>query len=287
MRMKKPYPIAYWIVDLVTLANAACGVLAVFFLVKFVIFRNVNEFLPLTYLTLVWLFMFFGGIFDWLDGTIARSMRISTELGKELDSLCNAVTFGVVPAMIIAVLNNSGASLYWEIFAWVSAAVYLSCALFRLARFDVETLTEEKHHFKFRGMPMPTAAGMVGAFLLLYVSLHDGSILFVRILWEVFSKSSVIQFSDYLITALPFLGLILAFCMVSNTEHIHFISLLKFFRDRKIFEYLFYLATALLLVVLLREMVLIFLVLFFVLYGPVMYFYNLLTRKSKKSSMPA
>ena len=266
-----------------TLVNAACGIIAGFFLIKFAIARNISVVPPLAYLTLVWLFIFFGGIFDWLDGIAARWLRVSTELGKELDSLCDAVTFGVVPAMIIVTLNNFGAPLYWEIFSWACAIVYLSSALFRLARFDVGSLPEAECHQKFKGMPMPAAGGMVAVPLLLYVSLRDGNILFVRILWGIFSESSVIQFSNYVILALPFLGLLIAYLMVSEMEYIHFNPVVKFFMDRGKFEHFLYLAILLSLVILLREMVILLLPFFFAGYGPTLSFYKLLTGKSKKS----
>ncbi len=269
IKKKILYRLSHWIVELVTLANAACGLIAGFFLVKFVAVRSVSVAPPLGYLTLVWLFIFFGGIFDYLDGVASRRLRVSTELGKELDSQCDGVTFGVMPAMIILFLNVLGVPLYWHIFAWISAIAYMSCALFRLARFDVTTLPGEEHHLKFRGMPTPTAAGMVGAVLVLYIGLHDGSIILVKMLWEVFSQRAVIQFSDYLIMTLPFLGLLLAYFMVSDLEYIHWPIAVNFCKTRKLPVQMACVVILILLVFFAREMVLIFLPLPFFLYGPI------------------
>jgi CDP-diacylglycerol--serine O-phosphatidyltransferase len=269
-----PYRLSHWIVELVTLTNAACGIIACLFLVKFAVFRNVYVAPPLMYLTLVWLILFFAGIFDYLDGLLARKLKVSTELGKELDSLCDAVSFGFVPAMIIAILNNFGAPLYWEVFCWASAIVYLGSALFRLARFDVITLPADKYHHSFMGMPTPLAAGMIGAVVFLYVSLQDGSIIFVKILWDVFSRSAVIQFSNHLITALPFLGLLLAWLMVSNLEFSHFSATVNFLKHRRPFECFVCFVILIPFVVLLRELVILVLPLSFALCGPVVYFYR-------------
>lgn len=268
------YRFSHWIAELLTLANAVCGLFGGFFLVKFVIARSISAVPPLGNLTLVWIFMLFGGIFDYLDGAVSRCMGISTELGKELDSQCDGVTFGVIPAMIILLLNISGGPLYWSIFVWLGAAAYLGCALFRLARFDVGTLPGKEYHLKFKGMPTPLAAGMIGAAVMLYISLHDGGILFVKMLWDVFSRSAVIQFSDYLIMSLPFLGFLLALCMISNMECIHFEPLVQFLKHRKFFEYFLWLALALPLVIILREMILLLLPLSFALQALVMCFYR-------------
>ena len=275
MKMKKPYRPAHWLVELVTLANGACGLIACFFLVRYVALCNAREVVPCIHLTLVWVFMLFGGIFDGLDGLIARRLKVSTELGKELDSLCDAVTFGVLPAMIIALLNSFSANIYWMIFSWACAVVYLCGALFRLARFDVESLPAEKHHLTFSGLPSPSAAATVGIIVILYIGLREGNIWFVKILWDIFSMNSVIQFSGYLITALPFLGLALGFLMVSEIEFIHMAAVTKYFASRKIFAKILYSLALISLVVLLREMVFL-LLLFSVGYGLVMYFYGLI-----------
>jgi len=277
--VKKASSVTYLVVTIVTLANAVCGMIACFFLIKYTLLRNTAEIFPEKYLTLVWLLVFLGGIFDLLDGIISRLTGTTSEFGKELDSLADSVSYGIVPAFIIALLNSFTAHPYWEIFSWFCAIFYLSCVLLRLARFNVEALPGQKYHFEFKGLSSPGATGVIGAILILFIGLQDGNILFTRKLWELFSKSAVIQFSDHLIPTLPFVGLLLGFLMISNMKSIHIDRFLYFFKGKGAFHYLIYILIAFLLIVLFREIAfaLFFLCCFF--YAPILHFSDLLKKK--------
>jgi CDP-diacylglycerol--serine O-phosphatidyltransferase len=93
-----------------------------------------------------------GGICDALDGRVARFTGTGSRFGEELDSLVDAISFGLAPAMIMyfAVLNKEG----WD---WVFAFFFAACAVMRLARFNVEQAGKKKTYF--HGLPSP-AAGM-------------------------------------------------------------------------------------------------------------------------------
>lgn len=93
-----------------------------------------------------------GGVMDALDGRVARATRTGSQFGVELDSLVDAVSFGVAPAFIMyfSVLNRDS----W---AWLVCFAYIACAVMRLARFNVEQGGRAKTHF--HGLPSP-AAGM-------------------------------------------------------------------------------------------------------------------------------
>lgn len=93
-----------------------------------------------------------GGVMDTLDGRIARMTRTGSRFGVELDSLVDAISFGVAPAMIMyfAVLNRDG----W---AWLFCFIYVASAVMRLARFNIEQGGRAKT--QFHGLPSP-AAGM-------------------------------------------------------------------------------------------------------------------------------
>lgn len=93
-----------------------------------------------------------GGVMDAMDGRIARATRTGSRFGVELDSLVDAISFGVAPAMIMyfAVLNRDN----W---AWLLCFIYIACVVMRLARFNVEQGGRAKTHF--HGLPSP-AAGM-------------------------------------------------------------------------------------------------------------------------------
>ena len=75
----------------------------------------------------------FAALFDWLDGRIARLIKGTSEVGKELDSLADVISFGVAPAFIMYFwkLNELGR------FGWLLCLIYVSCVALRLARFNV------------------------------------------------------------------------------------------------------------------------------------------------------
>jgi CDP-diacylglycerol--serine O-phosphatidyltransferase len=93
-----------------------------------------------------------AGICDALDGRIARATGTNSRFGSELDSLVDAISFGLAPALIMyfAVLNRNG----WD---WIFAFLFVACAVIRLARFNVEQAGRAKKYF--HGLPSP-AAGM-------------------------------------------------------------------------------------------------------------------------------
>lgn len=97
-------------------------------------------------------YVVFGGIADALDGRVARATRTGSRFGEELDSLVDAISFGLAPALIMyfAVLNQQG----WD---WIFVFLFTMCAVIRLARFNVEQAGRAKTHF--HGLPSP-AAGM-------------------------------------------------------------------------------------------------------------------------------
>ena len=95
-------------------------------------------------------YVLLGGICDALDGRVARATNAGTEFGEELDSLVDAITFGLAPGMIMyfAVLNRNG----WD---WVWVFVFAACAVLRLARFNIEQAGSAKTYFQ--GLPSPAA----------------------------------------------------------------------------------------------------------------------------------
>jgi len=109
-----------------------------------------------------------SGILDTLDGRIARLIKGTSKVGKELDSLTDVVSFGVAPAFIMYfwTLNELG-KLGWQI-----VLVYVVCCALRLARFNITTYSDDflwKQNF-FEGVPSPGGAGLVILPLVLYKS---------------------------------------------------------------------------------------------------------------------
>lgn len=96
------------------------------------------------------LYIILAAVFDTLDGRIARATKTGSAFGEQLDSLVDAISFGTAPALIMyfAVLNRTG----WD---WIFCFIYTSCAVLRLARFNVEQAgTGSK---QFTGLPSPSA----------------------------------------------------------------------------------------------------------------------------------
>jgi CDP-diacylglycerol---serine O-phosphatidyltransferase len=97
-------------------------------------------------------FIVFAGTLDVLDGSVARFTRTGSRFGAELDSLVDAISFGVAPGFIMYLLFF--ADTQWS---WIVSFVYVTAIVVRLARFNVEQGGEAKRHFN--GLPSP-AAGM-------------------------------------------------------------------------------------------------------------------------------
>lgn len=115
-------------------------------------------------------------LFDMLDGRIARMTKTTTEIGVQLDSMADIVTFGLAPA-ILAYVWGYGATLEegsgLHSLAWFLSFMYLMCGGFRLARFNVQASrprilaeglvkTDKKN---FVGLPIPVAGGLIAAII--------------------------------------------------------------------------------------------------------------------------
>jgi CDP-diacylglycerol--serine O-phosphatidyltransferase len=108
--------------------------------------------------------IFFAALIDGLDGRIARLIKATSKVGKELDSLTDVISFGVAPAFIMYFwsLNNLGK------FGWLLCLIYVVCVTLRLARFNVHSNEETswKDNF-FEGVPSP-AGGILVLMPLIY-----------------------------------------------------------------------------------------------------------------------
>ncbi len=110
----------------------------------------------------------FAAILDTLDGRVARLIKGTSKVGKELDSLTDVISFGVAPGFVMYfwALNEVGK------FGWMFVLVYTVCCALRLARFNL-TVIEDNESWKinfFEGVPSPAAAGLVLLPLILQLS---------------------------------------------------------------------------------------------------------------------
>ena len=110
----------------------------------------------------------FAAILDTLDGRVARLIKGTSKVGKELDSLTDVISFGVAPSFIIYfwALNSLGK------IGWMFVLIYTVCCALRLARFNITNINDNeawKINF-FEGIPSPAAAGLVLLPLILSLS---------------------------------------------------------------------------------------------------------------------
>lgn len=103
-----------------------------------------------------------AGVFDNLDGKIARAFKSTSRFGVEFDSLSDLVSFGVAPAVLVYLwaLQDLGR------LGWLAAFVFAACGALRLARFNTQVGSVSIEHFV--GLPIPAAAGMAMATVLFY-----------------------------------------------------------------------------------------------------------------------
>lgn len=159
---------------LCTLANALAGFMAVFLASR--PFEPSDLPLNLSPLTLAAVCVFLGMLFDAFDGQIARLMRSTSDLGEQLDSMADMVSFGVAPAFMavqIAGVQNPFLTMrgdrYFDRAALLIACVYVACAALRLARYNTEAARNpQRDQSRFRGLPSPGAAGTVASLVLLH-----------------------------------------------------------------------------------------------------------------------
>jgi CDP-diacylglycerol--serine O-phosphatidyltransferase len=190
----------------------------------------------------IWILV--SSIFDGLDGKVARLTGTSSKFGVEYDSLADLVAFGVAPGLLM----YSWALRPFGRLGWLAAFLFVVCGALRLARFNVQVATVESK--RFVGLPIPAAASIVSATVLLFF--HFG--------WP----------SSYKKLAILVLIYCLAFLMVSNFRYYSFKDpgLIK----RQPFSFLV-LAILLLIIIAARPVEMLFV--FFICYmfsGPVTFF---------------
>jgi len=115
-------------------------------------------------------------LFDMLDGRIARMTKTTTEIGVQLDSIADVLTFGIAPA-VLAYAWGYGSALgegsWAHKLGWFLSFMYLMCGAFRLARFNVQAArprilaegTGKVDKKNFIGLPIPPAAALIAAII--------------------------------------------------------------------------------------------------------------------------
>jgi CDP-diacylglycerol---serine O-phosphatidyltransferase len=140
----------------------------------------------------------FASLMDALDGRIARLIKGTSKLGKELDSLGDVISFGVAPALIMYFWNLQ----YLDKLGWFVCLMYVVCVALRLARFNVSS--EEESSWKdnfFEGMPSP--AGGIIVLMPLVLSFSGLTEIFFKINYDLLVPTFFIIVSILLISTIP------------------------------------------------------------------------------------
>lgn len=192
---------------LCTLGNAICGMSALVFATHISVAAAYFE--PKQSFFISGCLIFLAMIFDVLDGYLARRTKAASQFGAELDSLCDAISFGVVPGFLLIKLGGNVDHRLMRDLYLVVAMLYMCCAVLRLARFNIQSTLEEKSHTVFSGLPSPAAAGCIAAMMMLYYNYTD-----IRWVPEFFIEHVIP-------TIAPLAGMIVALLMVSRVPYPH------------------------------------------------------------------
>lgn len=198
--------------SMITLVNGIFGFMAIGFVAK-----------GPDYFGLAAYMIFYAMIADVLDGRVARFSNTTSSFGGQLDSMCDVISFGAAPAfMMLKVLQSHRQELigsaeavlgdFFNRFIWVTALVYLCCAIIRLARFNVENEEDESAHMAFTGLPSPAAAGVVAALIMFSRHLATD---------EAFQGPFFASVYTALMYILPFATLSSGLLMVSRIRYLH------------------------------------------------------------------
>ncbi len=137
----------YILPSLFTTASLFCGFYS--------IIKSING----DFVTAAWMILL-AGIFDGLDGRVARLTKTQTDFGIEYDSLVDLASFGLAPAIMAFIWGLKD----FNRFGWGVTFIYFACGALRLARFNVQSSSVEKRYFQ--GLPIPAAAGVITSFII-------------------------------------------------------------------------------------------------------------------------
>ncbi len=177
-------------------------------------------------------------IFDVLDGYAARLSKSASDFGGQLDSLCDAISFGAAPAFLLLRLGMDWREQLINQTVAMIAALYMVCAVLRLARFNLENSPDPASHKRFKGLPSPAAAGCVVSLAILRSTP-----------WNGVHAGKMIAFVD---VWAPLGTLLAALLMVSRVSYPHITK--QILRGRRSFSVLVQVVLALFLIALMPSL---------------------------------
>lgn len=263
---------------LLTLGNLVAGFAAIYYA------SRDDEFLRLPWgwsaLTFAGTLIFVGMLLDAVDGSVARLTRSFSDIGAQLDSFADVITFGVAPAFLALTLvgtyfRDAGVTIIGPEadhglgrIVWAIAAIYVSCAALRLARYNVEASAEQHSDSRsFRGLPSPGAAGAVVSLIILHQH-----ILMQKYFGEV--DPGLARWSSL---GIPAIMLLCAMGMVSRIRYVHFAN--NFLRGTKSFTGMVRVVVPLLLAIWWPQEVLAIAFTAYILSGPVLAVWSWVRRR--------
>ena len=197
-----------------TLLNLVFGCIAIVFILQtgesIIVMENTGAtqvYLP----EKIWwgaLFIFAAAVVDFLDGFLARLLKAQSEMGEQLDSLSDVVSFGVAPGLILyqllrlsyAQLENG---LEVSILMLLPAFIFTAAVAWRLAKFNLS----QNQSYNFRGVPSPAAGLLIASFplIILYQYFNVHTLLINRwFLYGVIIMVSYLMVSNHSFLALKF-----------------------------------------------------------------------------------
>ena len=262
--------------NLITIGNGICGFAAVVKLMKIrivtdpatgeLVFNDVRLFTVAAWLVLL------GMVFDVFDGRVARLSGTTSNIGAQLDSLCDLVTFGVAPALMVVRLNMINPQA-WQSFVWFFCLAYFLGAMLRLARFNDENDPDESSHLCFKGLPSPAAAGCISALVLFYTyiaAFEQRELKLFSLFVEPETVQAVQAIVGWIPVIMPVLAIALGWTMVTTRlEYDHVAS--QFFHKSHSFEFIVYIVFGGLLIAILPELLLVVIFIGYLVYTPCQY----------------
>lgn len=154
--------------NLLTIVNLSLGAFAIIFVLQGELYTSL-------------LFICLAAIFDRFDGIVARKLNITSDLGKQLDSLCDLISFGVAPSLLLysAILVDFGTA------GAIFTIIFIACGAIRLARFNIS-----EHRGYFIGLPITAGGCLLTISFLLVGTIPNPAFMFIIIILSILMIST-------------------------------------------------------------------------------------------------
>jgi len=242
--------------SLFTLTNMAFGIMAILSVAE-------EQFIKACY------FIVGSYIMDILDGRVARMIGAETEIGVELDSFSDLISFGIAPAYMIYEFALRG----YGIGAYPVVIIYIMCGALRLARFNLKSLQGESSKNFFQGLPIPAAAGVIVFFILSYSLIENDT--------PAKSIKIIAKQMPFLYGVFPFIIIGISLLMISSVPYVAMKSQ-KLFRIKSPLSVIVTVSIIFLIVFYPQNSLFIFFVLY-ALSGIIYFFYRLFFKKQEEN----